>query len=235
MKDFSWEIVMLPSLECEICGDWVEGDQDYILHLKLGHDIRFSLTGYLDRAYKIKNETITLDEDEDVGGDIGSHTDLDENYLNERREKFEQTIDVILKPIKNLVECNLEGLPISSEFLSEPTPEAVWESLNSLKESVNQMTFPWEALSETTTHFQQKAKKCSKTSTNMSGDSSSNSNGRSGRSFYYCPLDNCTFRISKRQMREKEHAKHLRRHHKITQKQYDADKTAFHFKKMLAF
>ena len=99
---------MLPSLECEICGDWVEGDQDYILHLKLGHDIRFSLTGYLDRAYKIKNETITLDEDEDVGGDIGSHTDLDENYLNERKEKFEQTIDVILKPIKNLVECDLE-------------------------------------------------------------------------------------------------------------------------------
>ena len=225
---------MLLSLECEICGDWVEGDQDYILHLKLGHDIRFSLTGYLERAYKIKNETITLDEDEDGGGDIGSHTDFDENYLNVK-EKGEQAIDVILEPIKNLVEGNPEGVPISSEFLVKPTTEELWESLTSLRKSVNQMTFPWEAVSETTTLPRQKAEECSKTSRNMSGDSSSNSNRRTSRSLYYCPLNNCTFRISKKQMREKEHAKHLRRHHKITQKQYDADRTAFHFKKMLAF
>ena len=47
---------------------------------------------------------------------------------------------------------------------------------------------------------------------------------------YQCPK--CDLKITKKQMKENENAKHLSRYHKVDQKTYDSDRKSFHFVKV---
>ena len=227
------------SLDCEVCGARVVDDQDYILHLKFSHDVMYGLADYVNRAYKIKRETITLDEDQvDEDQCDGSQDDFDVDLVIKR--EVEQTIDRIFEPIKSLVNGNSDGETFSQsgKLLKEPTTEECWEELNRIKESVTEMTFPWEALQELNTlrlpqHKPLEIQESSKQiSDSKSSESSSNSSRKTSPSFYHCPMARCNFKINKKQMRERENAKHLQNHHKITQKQYDSDRKAYNFTKI---
>ena len=60
----------------------------------------------------------------------------------------------------------------------------------------------------------------------------SNSSSKSSKvSHYRCPMPSCDFSLDKKQMRENQDGIHMARYHKVTQKMYLRDKSAYNFKK----
>ena len=237
---------------CENCEETVAGEEDYIDHLKLSHDIIRGFQKYIDRAYQIKreksgaNDTITLDEDENNHKEF----DIDETYQNLLREKAEETIDKLFEPIKSLLKDNFENETNSTSIEKKDqshvsiTDEELRMSLQRMKDIINQTKLTDEDIQaflsdSETSPFKHpsikvaKREKALKTESDGSTTtSSSHSSGSSKQSQYQCPLQGCNFKISKKQMKERENAYHLQSCHNITQKMYDSDREAFNFRKI---
>ena len=189
-----------------------------------------------------ESEVVTLDQDDlDMVRNPdheGNQSDLGQNLENLIREKVRQTMEELFQPIKTLLTENVVPEPVLALHEKIDASEAEEELLKSfgrMRNLVNQMSFSEEMfgpLPSQSDPFKPPPSKLRKISvlprSPVKLEKSSDSGN--GGNLYQCPK--CDLRISKKQMRENENAKHLSRHHKIDQKTYDSDRKSFHFKKI---
>ena len=237
--------------DCEFCNQRLYGSEDFINHLQFSHNVTRGFQRYLKRALKIKventgeSEVFTVDRDdqdlERIPDHEGNQSDLDQNLENQIREKVKQTVAELFQPIKTLLTENVVPEPASAAALHEKidSSKAEEELLRSFKRMrilVDQMNFPEEMFNPIPTlsdPFRPPPRKADKTSVLSGSPTKSEKSSASScgvGSLYQCPK--CDLKITKKQMKENENAKHLSRHHKVDQKTYDSDRQSFHFIKV---
>ena len=235
--------------DCEVCYERVHGSDDYINHLQLSHNITRGFQRYIKRAFKMKaesicdREVITLDQDDQdmvrSPDHEGNQSDLDQNFENLIREKVRQTMEELFQPIKTLLTENVVPEPVLAlheQIDASKAEEELQKSFGRMRELVNQMNFSEEMFVPLPTRSDPflpppcKSRKSSMLPRSPVKSEKSSASNRSVESLYQCPK--CDLKITKKQMRENEHAKHLSRDHKVDQKTYDSDRKSFHFKKV---
>ena len=190
-----------------------------------------------------ESEVVTLDEDDlDMVRNPdheGNQSDLGQNLENLIREKVRQTMEELFQPIKTLLTENVVPEPaqaLHEKIDSSKAEEELLRSFGRMRELVDQMHFKKEIFipllkrSDPLKPPPRKVRKTSMISRSPSKSEKSSASFCSVRSLYQCPK--CDFKITKKQMKENENAKHLSRHHKVDQKTYDSDRMSFHFKKV---
>ena len=237
--------------DCEVCYERVHGSEDYINHLQFSHNVTRGFRHYISRAFTMKAETIcdseiiTLDEDDQDmvrnPDHEGNQSDLDQNLENLIREKVKQTMEELFRPIKTLLTENVVPGPVLTlheKIDASKAEEELLRSFGRMRNLVNQMNFSKEMFGPLPTPsdpFKPPSGKTRKTTLPLLPKSparseKSTASSRSVGSLYQCPK--CDLKITKKQMRENENAKHLSGHHKVDQKTYDSDRESFHFKKV---
>ena len=237
---------MMVYFDCEVCYQRVQGSDDYINHLQLYHNVSRGFQRYLNRALAImkaenicESEVITLDKDDDQDMSINPDHEAnqsDQNYENLIREKVKKTVEELFQPIKTLLTENVVSEPAQAFHEKIDSSKAEKELLRScgrMRDLIDQINCTEEMFIPLPTRsdpLKPQPRKISIISRSPSRSEKSSASSCSVRSLYQCPK--CDFKITKKQMKENENAKHLSRHHKVDQKTYDRDRLSFHFKKV---
>jgi len=143
-------------ITCDMCSESVNYGEDYIAHLSIVHNIDKNFNFFLNKAreaeaikggQKRKADVITLsdDEEEDSSNNHdGSYSpQIDENVKRRIANVVEKTMSEMLDPIKKLFETANRS---SEDFDEDAADEKIWESVDRLKMSINDLEFPEEML-----------------------------------------------------------------------------------------
>ena len=175
-----------------------------------------------------ESEVITLDQD-DPDRTRNPDPEGNKNMENLIREKVKPTVEELFQPIKTLLTENVVPDPaeaVHKKIDSKKAEDELVRSFERMRVLVDQMNFPEEMLNQFP--VPEKSRKTSSLSPTKSEKSLASSLNTG--SMYQCPK--CDLKITKKQMRENENARHLQRHHKVDQKAYDRDRKSFHFIKV---